>query len=121
MKQLDGQLSIFDDPDRVEKMDRLHEIYREALGILHVPLKNNPEKCREEIRKIAAEKGCDMEQMAEALREYFGTCGFTVKGAIFEMEYSNCWIQAKRPWETMIIPWKTLARDIRRMYLAGTW
>ena len=121
MKQLDGQLSMFDEPGRVEKMDRLDRMYREALDKLHVPLCGDPQKCRIDIKQFIKETDADPAQLAEKLRDYFGIAGFSLKGGMFNMEPSNCWIQAWKPWETMIIPWKSLAKEIIRLIKVGLW
>ena len=70
---------------------------------------------------MAEEAEGDPEKLKEALRDYFGTCGFSLKDGMFNMDPEGCWIQAWRPWGQMIIPWRTLAKEIGRLCAAGLW
>lgn len=121
MQEIPGQLSMFDEPDRIEKMDRLHKMLREALDQLHNPGKSNPQDCRRDIKRMIADTGAKPDELAKKLIDYFGTGGFSLKGGMFNMDPDSCWIQAWRPWETMIISWKAMAKEIIRLNNAGFW
>ena len=119
MEQIEGQLSMFDDPDRVEKMDRLHRMYQEALDVRgpHIGWTES----RKEIQDIVEKANGNMDILVESLKEYYGTGGFSIKGGMFNYDGASVWIQAWKPWETMIIPWKKFAKDINRLCMAGLW
>ena len=100
-------------------MDRLHQMYKAALDVRgpHIGWT----KCRSEIREMVEQAGGNMEALEESLREYYGTGGFSIKGGMFKYDGQSCWIQAWKPWETMIIPWRKFAKDIHRLCMTGVW
>ena len=122
MKQLAGQISMFDNPEINTKQDRLHEMYQAALE-QRSPHEGKSwfERGQKEIRELVIKADGDLEQLADLLKDYYGTGGGTIKNGFWDYDPIGFFFRAYKPYECMIVKWKKVAKDIHRLVATGLW